>query len=182
MIGDYTNDSSLFNSCLTLLDESFPGCKEFALNGMKYNAFWNKAWTPFILKDNQLLSSRIQLSKQFSIINDDASALFILNMMNKKIHYSAKLKVLIVCEIIDKTLYLKEIISEKQTQISDVIRLILGYEKTQIDKIVMQFCPDRFLDEKDYSPVLARPEQCVMTSDTFLFDSKYFRYPELYWC
>ncbi len=47
---------------------------------------------------------------------------------------------------------------------------------------MLQFCPDMFLEEKEYSSVLARPECCVMTSDTFSFDSKYFRYPELYWC
>lgn len=103
-------------------------------------------------------------------------------MMNKRILYTEKLKTLVVYEIFNKTLYLKEIISEKQVYIYDVIRIILGYEKTHVYEFVMQFCPDKFLDEKEYSPVLARPECCVMISDKFIFESKYFRYPELYWC
>lgn len=299
MIGNYANNPRLFYSCLNLLDESFPGCKEFALNGMRYNAFWNKVSTPFILKEkdeiiahvgvwpitlilngkmhysasihgvcvksshrgkgyyqkimqeviqyvannfdssllftvkpylykkypykimlpeydfilnnksnlyseqnsmasdlkilqwnnpddinliNHLLSNRVSLSNQLSVVNENGNALLILNMMNKMIHYSKKLKALIIYEIRENSLYLKEIVSKKQVHIDDVIRLILGYEKAQIDKIVIQFCPDKFLDDKEYAPVLARPECCVMTSDTFLFNSKYFRYPELYWC
>lgn len=52
MIGNYANNPRLFDSCLNLIDESFPGCKEFALKGMNYNAFWNKVSTPFILEEN----------------------------------------------------------------------------------------------------------------------------------
>lgn len=299
MIDSYVNNPNLFDACLDLIDEAFPGCKEFALNGIKYNANWNRASTPFILKEkneviahagvwpitfmlngkehrsasihgvcvkvshrgkgyfqhlmqevmqyvednfdssvlfsvkpylykkypykvmlpeydfilsedsklqissnskisdlkrlqwnssddlnliHKLLSNRLPLSNQLSVIHENASTLFILNMMDKKIYYSEKLKVLIVYEILNKTLYLKEIISANQTHISDVIRLILDSENTQVDKIIIQFCPDRFLDEKEYSPVLARPECCILTSDTFLFEGKYFRYPELYWC
>lgn len=299
MIDNYSNNFNLFDSCLGLIDESFPGCKDFALNGMKYNACWNKVSTPFILKEkgeiiahagvwpitfmlngkehrsasihgvcvkishrgrgyfqqlmqevmqyvennfdssvlfsmkpylykkypykvmlpeydfilnednklnassyskisdlkilqwdnsddlnliHKLLSNRVPLSNQLGLIHKSGNEIFILNMMNKKLYYSEKLNVLVVYEIIEKTLYLKEIISTNQTHISDVIRLILGSESTQVEKIIMQFCPDRFLDEKEYSPVLARPECCILTSDTFSFDGKYFRYPELYWC
>ena len=299
MIDNYENNPTLFEACINLIDEVFPGCKELALNGIKYNASWKKASTPFILKEkdeliahagvwpitfmlngkehrsasihgvcvklshrgrghfqqlmqeimqyvennfdssvlfnikpylykkypykimlpeydfilsennklnasscskisdlrilqwdnsddlnliHELLSNRVPLSNQLSLIHENGNALFILSMMNKKIHYSEKLKVLIVYEILDKILYLKEIISTDQTHISDVIKLILGSENTQVDKIIMQFCPDKFLDEKEYSPILARPECCILTSDTFSFDGKYFRYPELYWC
>ncbi len=299
MIDNYTNNSKLFNDCLALIDEAFPGCKEFALTGMKYNAFWHKASTPFIVKEageiiahagvwpitfilngkehrsasihgvcvkishrgkghyqqlmqevmqyvtnnfdssvlftlkpylykkypykimlpeydfilsektefksnsgsrnsdlkilqwdnpndlhliHQLLANRVPLSNQLSIIHENGNAIFILNSMKKNIYYSEKLETLIVYEIFDETLYLKEIISPKQPNIFDVIRLILDYEAISVNKILIQFCPDRFLDEKEYSPVLARPECCIMTSDTFLFDGKYFRYPELYWC
>lgn len=51
MIENYANNFKLYDSCLNLIDEAFPGCKEFALNGMKYNAHWNKASIPFILKE-----------------------------------------------------------------------------------------------------------------------------------
>ena len=134
---------------------------------------------------HQLLADRVPLSDQFSVIRENGNTLFILIILNsikKNIYYSEQLATLIVYEIIDETLYLKEIISPKQPNIFDVIRLILAYEAIPVNKILMKFCPDRFLDEKEYSPVLARPECCIMTSDTFSFDGKYFRYPELYWC
>lgn len=299
MIANYASHPKLFDLCLNLLDESFPGCKEFALTGIKYDACWNKASTPFIIKEkeeivahagvwpitfilngkehqsasihgvcvkashrgkgyfqqlmqevmqyvknhfdssvmfsvkpylykkypykvmlpeydfilnkpdkfntsshlkmsdlrilrwdnaddlnliHQLLTHRVPLSNQLSIIPENGNILFILNMMNKKIFYSEKLRVLIVYEILDRTLYLKEIISPNQTHLSDIIMLIQNSENTQLEKMIMQFCPDRFLNEKEYSPVLARPECCILTSDTFLFEGKYFRYPELYWC
>lgn len=261
MIDNYTNNSKLFDSCLNLIDEAFPGCKEFALNGIKYNASWKEASTPFILKDkdeiiahagvwpitfmlngkehrsasihgvcvkasnrgrghfkqlmqevmqyvannfdssvmftakpylyknypykvmlpeydfilsgsnklkasslsknsdlrilqwdnsddlsliHKLLANRVPLSNQLNLIHENVNILFVLNMMKKKIYYSEKLKVLIVYEILDKTLYLKEIISTNQTDISDIIRLILSSDNVQVDKIIMQFSPDRF--------------------------------------
>ena len=297
MIDHYDNNPELFDLCLNLLDESFPGCKEFALTGIQYHASWKKASTPFILKDkneiiahagvwpitfmlngkehrsasihgvcvkashrgrghfqqlmqevmrytanhfdssvlfttkpylyinypytvmlpeydfilsdkvnasshskksdlrmlewdnavdlnliHKLLSNRVPLSNQFSLIHENANILFVLNMMKKKIYYSEQLQALVVYEILDKALYIKEIISTHQTNMPDIIGLILSSENTQVDKMIMQFCPDRFLDEKEYSPVLARPECCIMTSDAFVFTGKYFRYPELYWC
>jgi len=51
MIDNYTNNYQLFDDCLNLIDEAFPGCKEFALNGIKYNACWNKASIPFLIKE-----------------------------------------------------------------------------------------------------------------------------------
>jgi predicted GNAT family N-acyltransferase len=297
MITSYTNNLPLFERCIQLIDEVFPGCKEFALNGIKHRAFWYKASTPFIIEENgeiiahagiwpitfllngkehhsasihgvcvkasqrgkghfqqlmlevmqyaadnfessilfttkpylyqhypyqvrlpeydfivsdkiqphlqspnsdlrilqwdnandldimhNLLSRRIPLSQQLSIIHENGSALFILNMLQKNIYYSERLNLMIVYDIIDNTLYLKEIISEIQYSLTDIIGLIPKTETTHYNKIVAQFCPDQFLEEIDYSPILARPECCVMTSDTFSFDNTYFRYPELYWC
>lgn len=297
MIANYHDNPTLFASCLNLIDEAFPGCKEFTLNGIKFNACWNKASTPFIVteqneiiahagvwpitfmlngkmhhsasihgvcvkashqgkgyfkqlmqevmqyvKDNfessvlfsvkpylykkypyklmlpeydfisnenyalklqkinsdlrelrwdnaadlnlihESLANRVPLSNQLSLMGENSTAIFILNIMNKRLYYSKKLAAIVVYEIFEKTLYLKEIISPNQTHLSDVTRLILGFEDTPIDKIILQFCPDRFLEEKEYSAVLARPECSILTSDTFAFNGKYFRYPELYWC
>ncbi len=42
MIDSYINNPKLFDACLNLIDEAFPGCKDFALNGIKYNALKNK--------------------------------------------------------------------------------------------------------------------------------------------
>ena len=125
-----------------------------------------------------LLSNRLPLSDQLSIIHENGNALFIFNVLHKNLHYSEKLNTLIVFEITNNTLYIKEIISQTPCQITDIIRLIPG----DFNKVVLQFCPDRFLDEKEYEAILAAPESCMMTSKSFLFQGKYFRYPELYAC
>lgn len=52
MIADYTKDPKLFERCINLINEAFPGCKEFALNGMKYNASWPEVSTPFIIEEH----------------------------------------------------------------------------------------------------------------------------------
>lgn len=291
MIADYTNNPQLFERCINLIDEVFPGCKEFALQGIKYKASWPDGSIPFIVEkdgeiiahagvwpltfmlngkehqtasihgvcvkpehrgkgyykqlmqevmqyvDNhydssilftvkpylyksyfykamlpeydfmvsdkirfnpknsdlrilslensddlnlvhQLLSNRVPLSNQLSVIHKNGNALFVLNTLHKSLHYSEKLNTIIIFEIINNTLYIKEVVSQKQHQFSDIIELI----PTPFDKIILQFCPDNFLDEKDYAPILAGPECCIMVSEKFSFTGKYFRYPELYWC
>jgi hypothetical protein len=127
---------------------------------------------------HQLLSNRVPLSNQLSVMNKNGNALFVLNTLQKSLQYSEKLNALIIFEIMNNTLYIKEIVSQKQHQISDIIELI----PSQFDKVILQFCPDNFLDEKDYAPILAGPECCIMVSEKFSFTGKYFRYPELYWC
>jgi len=290
MIADYAKDPELFEHCINLINEVFPGCKEMALEGIKYNASWPESSTPFIIKDqgeiiahagvwpitlmlngkkhhsasihgvcvksefrgrgyfkqlmqdamqyadqnfdssllftekpylyknypykvmlpeydfvltknikspskeldlrvlnlenpkdlnitHHLLCNRVPLSDNFSII-DAGNTLFILNTLNKKIHYSGILNTIVMFEIKDGALYITEVISEKQHQLSEIISTIPGH----FDKIILQFCPDRFLDEKDYAAKLARPECSVLTSSQFTFKGKYFRYPELYSC
>lgn len=291
MIASYADDPKLFQRCIKLIDEVFPGCKEFAKNGIKYNASWSEGSTPFIVEKNgeiiahagvwpltfilngqehhsaaihgvcvkhqhrgkgyfkqlmqeamqyvenrfdssilftvkpylyqsypykamlpeydfvisekikfktknsdlriltvnsaddlnimhHLLSHRLPLSNQLSLNGKNAKALFILNTLHKSVYYSEKLSALIVYEIVNNTLYIKEMVTQKPYQIADLIELIPG----DYQKIVMQFCPDNYLDEKEYEPVLAGPECCMMVSDKFSFKGKYFRFPELYWC
>ena len=290
MIADYFKSPELFDRCITLIDEVFPGCKELALKGMKYQASWSETSTPFVIEEkdeiiahtgvwpinfmlngqkhrsasihgvcvkpehrgeghfktlmeetmhyvehnfdssvlftekpclyknypyktmlpeydfvlnknikssskesdlrvmnldepkdlnivHSLLCNRVPLSDRFSIV-DTGSALFILNTLHKKIYFSQKLNAIIMFEIKKEILYLTEIISDKQNQLPDIISIIPG----KFDKIILQFCADKFSDEKDYTAKLAGPEGCVMTSAQFLFEGKYFRYPELYCC
>jgi GNAT superfamily N-acetyltransferase len=289
MIADYAKDPELFDRCLHLLNEIFPGCKEYALNGMKYKASWAESSTPFIIEEqgeiiahvgvwpitlmlngekhrgasihgicvrpeyrgkgyfkqlmqeamdyvedhfdsallftekpylfqnypykimlpeydfmltknikkstkksdlrllnldaqqdlsivHQLLHSRVPLSDIFSII--DGKGLFILNALHKNIYYSENLNTIVIFEIKEGILYISEIICEKQQKISDIISMIPG----DFEKVILQFCPDRFLDEEDYTAKLAAPESCVLTSSQFAFKGKYFRYPQLYAC
>lgn len=290
MIANYAKDPKLFERCINLIDEIFPGCREFALNGMKYKASWPGGSTPFIIEEqgeiiahagvwpltlmlngkkhysasihgvcvkpehrgrghfkqlmqevmhyvdhhfdssllftekpylyekypykimlpeydfvltqnvksssiksdlrvlslsnqrdlnivHQLLRDRVPLSDNFSII-DTGNVLFILNTLHKKIHYSELLDTIVMFEIKGKTLYLTEVISKKQHQLSEIISTIPG----NFDKIILQFCPDRFLEEKDYTAKLAGVEFCVLTSSQLVFQGKYFRYPQLYSC
>ena len=93
-----------------------------------------------------LLANRLPLSDQLSVIHENGNALFIFNILGKKLYYLEKLNALIVFEIVNNTLYIKELISQTQCQITDIIGLILG----NFNKIILQFCPDRFLDEKEY--------------------------------
>jgi predicted acetyltransferase len=289
VIANYAKEPQLFERCIHLIDAVFPGCKEFALKGMQYQASWAECSTPFIIEDqgeiiahagvwpitlmlngkkhqsasihgvcvkpehrgkgyfkqlmqeameyaenhfdsnllftekpylyknypykimlpeydfiltaeikessqesdlrvlnldvqqdlnkvHHLLSNRIPLSDHFSIM--DGNTLFILNTLRKKIHYSEKLNTIIMFEIKEKTLYIMEIISQKQHQLPEIISIIPG----RFDKVILQFCPDRFLNEKNYTVKLASPECCVMTSGQFVFQEKCFRYPELYAC
>jgi GNAT superfamily N-acetyltransferase len=291
MIANYANDPQLFDRCMNLINAVFPGCEDFARFGMKHNASWSSASTPFIIEEKgeiiahagvwpltmvidgkehqsasihgvcvkpeyrgrglfkqlmneamtyvkthfdssvlfttkpylyenfpykvmlpeydfevsqkpevknetsdirkllldnsddvkimqHLLSNRLPLSNQFSIIGDNGKSLFILNTYQKDIYYSKKLNALTVFEIYNHTLFIKEIISLVPLHLNDVIAMI----PEKFDKIILQFCPDGFLDEKEYSPILARPECCIMVSETFQFNNKCFRYPELYWC
>lgn len=291
MIANYAKDPQLFECCMDLINEVFPGCKEFALKAMKYNASWSEASTPFIIEEkgeiiahagvlpitlmlngkkhhtaaihavcvkptyrgkgyfkqlmqevmqytkntfdssilfttkpylyksypytamlpeydfivsenirskaenadlrilnldntddlnliHHLLSTRIPLSNQFSVMGKNANTLFVFNTMHGSLYYSDKLNAIIVFETINNTLYIKEIISQKSHQLVDIIRLI----PNTFDKVILQFCPDNFLEEKDYTPIMACPENCMMVSETFSFEGKYFRYPELYSC
>ncbi len=291
MLADYSQDPLLFQRCMNLINEVFPGCQEFALSGSKYNASWSEASTPFIVEqkgeiiahagvlpitlmlnekehhtaaihavcvkpehrgkghfkqlmqevmpyleanfdssilftekpylyknypykimlpeydfvvtekikfntnnsdlrilhlDNpadlkiveNLLFSRVPLSNQLSVFNKYGQSLFILNTMGRKIVYSEKLNTLIIFDITDGALYIKEIISSEQRNFSDVVELIPDH----FEKIILQFCPDKFLDEKDYKATLAKPDSCMMVSDKFVFQGKHFRYPELYGC
>lgn len=52
MISNFASNPELFEQCLNLLDQSFLGCKQFALDGKKYGAHWDKISTPFIIEKN----------------------------------------------------------------------------------------------------------------------------------
>jgi predicted N-acetyltransferase YhbS len=51
MIADYAADLTLYDQCLTLIDACFPGIKTLADKGRRHNAYWDKASTPFIIKE-----------------------------------------------------------------------------------------------------------------------------------
>ncbi len=127
---------------------------------------------------HQLLLNRVPLSREFSTLGKNSAALFILNSMNKKIHYSEKLNAMIMFDIRNDALFLSEVVSTKHHHIDEIIEIL----PANYHKIVLQFCPDQFLDKNEYSAVLAGPECSFMVSSNFNFSAQCFRYPELYWC
>ncbi len=136
MIADYTKDPALFERCINLIDAVFPGCKSFALNGMKYKASWPEVSIPFIVENA-------------SEIIAHAGVLPLTLTLNGKL-----------------------------CQLNDIIKEIPG----NFTEVRLQFCPDRFLDEKKYTAIAITSTQYLMTSRHFSFDGPHFRYPELYWC
>lgn len=52
MIANYANNPKLFERCITLINEVFPGCKDFAYQGIKYNASWPESSIPFVVEAN----------------------------------------------------------------------------------------------------------------------------------
>lgn len=122
-----------------------------------------------------LLSDHLPLSNQMGLVNE--TTIFILDNLNKKISFSSKFNVIIVYEITNNILYVKDILTKQQYRLSDIIELI----PENFDKIILQFCPDKF-SEHTYTPIIATPECSIMVSENFNFEGKYFRYPEPYRC
>jgi predicted GNAT family acetyltransferase len=286
MLANYSNDPTLFLRCINLIDSIFPGTKNMAISGMKYNACWDKISSPFIVEKNgeviahlgvtpleimlngkirhvaaihgvcvkesfrgkglfkqlmqealkyiennfdasllftdnpnlyepfnftvlpeydfiitacditktvsdlrvlsldssddlkiiqTLLHDHVVISNQMSLINE--TALFILNNLNNKLCFSSTLNTLIIYEITNNDLYIKDILAKKQYQLSDIIKLI----PENYDKIVLQFCPDKYVD-LSYTPIVADTDGIIMISEDFNFKGKYFRYPTPYRC
>jgi GNAT superfamily N-acetyltransferase len=293
MIADYTKDPTLFERYIDLIDEVFPGCRSFALNGMKYKASWPEASIPFIIENGRkiiahadifpinsmlngkehrgaaihgvcvkpayrgkgyfkqlmqkaidytqnhfdfsflftekpnlynhypygikqpeydfvlnnkiwantnkpgynlkalnlnnsddlnlvhhLFLNRLPLSNQFSLMGKNARTLFILNANSKVLHFLEKLNTLIVFKQTNNILSIEEIVSTQPCQLNDIIKEIPG----DFNEVRLQFCPDRFLDEKEYTALAITSTQYLMISKYFSFDGPHFRYPALYWC
>jgi len=123
---------------------------------------------------HDLLANRLPLSKQLSLLNE--STIFTLDNLNKKIYFSAQLNAIIIYQIVDQTLYLKDIVAERHYQLNEIIEKI----PENFDKIILQFCPDQF--NAPTTPVLANPECSIMVSQDFNFEGEFFRYPEPYRC
>lgn len=131
---------------------------------------------PYDLKIMQgLLFDHLPISNQMSLINE--TTIFVLDNLNKKIHFSQHLNALLIYEIIESNLYIKDMLSQQQCKINDIIALI----PENFNKVILEFCPDKFSDHT-YTPILANPECSIMVSENFNFDGEFFRYPETHRC
>ncbi len=52
MLANYATDPILFERCINLIDSIFPGIKNVAMIGIKYNARWDMVSSPFIIEEN----------------------------------------------------------------------------------------------------------------------------------
>ncbi len=114
---------------------------------------------------------RVPLSKAFSIINETTVAT--LNALHMPVYYLEELDVLVVYQIQDRILYLKEIIATKPYDLS----IILKNMGNDFSKVVLQFIPDSFL-APPFHAVEAITDGCIMISQEFGLPCDYFRYPE----
>ena len=115
--------------------------------------------------------NRIPLSKAVSIINETTVAT--LNALHMPVYYLEDYDVLVVYQMKDHILYVKDIIAIKPCDLNSILNCI-GNDAT---KIILQFIPDRFLTLL-FNPVEALTDGCIMISQDFDLKCDYFRYPE----
>ncbi len=120
--------------------------------------------------------NRLPLSKAFSIVKETIVAT--LNALHMPVYYLEEFDVLVVFQMKDHILYVKDIISTKPCD----LHLILNCIGKGATKIILQFIPDRFLIYPFFNPVEALTDGCIMISKDFDLKCDYFRYPEIQRC
>ncbi len=69
MIKSYAQHSMLYEQCLSLIDECFPGIKSVADTGKLYHAHWDEVSTPFVYYINDELVGHLGLISFNLVIN-----------------------------------------------------------------------------------------------------------------
>lgn len=123
----------------------------------------------------ELLSHSLLLSNQMSLVNE--STLFILNNLTHKLYYSQQLHAVIIFEINEQCLFIKDILSPKQLPIDVIVSMMHG----DYAKVILQFFPDKYTNHT-YTPILAQPDGNIMVLNNFNYEGQFFRYPESYRC
>lgn len=286
MIKNYSQEPTLYEECLSLVDECFPGIKCVADRAKLYNAHWDKVSTPFVYyinnelvghlglipfkliinnreltgaalhgicvkekfrrkgiftalineallhsKDNydfsflftsqvklyetfgfkiideydfwvenlnishsndavrpldlsnkfdlqimhNLLQKRLPISNRFGMVNE--TVVFTLNALSVPIYYSEKNQFLILYEVKESVLYIKDIVFTNLIDLQTIISCISEH----FSKIILQFYPDNFKN-LNFKPVKANPEDFIMVSEPSNLGVLPFRYPETERC
>lgn len=123
----------------------------------------------------ELLANHVPLSNQMSLLNEPT--LFVLNNLTNKLFFSQWLHAIIIFEIKERCLFIKDILSQKQLDIDEIVNVVPG----EYEKVILQFCPDKF-GSHTYTPIVAQPDGNIMVLDNFNYEGKFFRYPESYRC
>lgn len=118
-----------------------------------------------------LLHKRLPVSQRFGIIKEEV--IFTLDALSKAVYFSDFLRVLIVYEILDGALYVKDIVFTKPVDLHDILALI----SEPYSKVVLQFCPDNFKN-LIFKPIKTLPEDFIMVSTNFDLGTAPLRFPE----
>ena len=120
---------------------------------------------------HDLLLKRLPISHRFGIIKEQV--VFTLDTLSQPIYYADKHQALIVYDIKNETLYVKDIVFTQPIDFHQMIALIPEH----FSKIVLQFCPDRFKN-LNCKPIKATPEDFIMVAAHFDLGVSPLRFPE----
>ncbi|MCS5708702.1 hypothetical protein CC99x_007245 [Candidatus Berkiella cookevillensis] len=123
----------------------------------------------------RLYSDRIPISNCFGIIKETTVAT--LNLLYMSAYYIESMDCMVIYQIKDETLYIKDIIATKLCDLD----LILNSISNKFSKVVLQFSPDNFL-KIPFNPIAALTDGCFMISQDFDMKCSSFRYPETQRC
>lgn len=123
----------------------------------------------------RLYSNRVPLSNCFSIAKENAVT--ILNLAFVPVYYIEELDTLVVYQIKDDVLYVKDIVSTKTYDLNQILSSI----SDKFSKVILQFSPDNFL-KIPFNPTTAVIDGYFMISKDFNMPCASFRYPEMQRC
>lgn len=118
----------------------------------------------------ELYLNRLPHSNRFSIVKE--TVISTLNALHEPVFYIESINTLIVYQIKDNTLFLKDVVFKKSPNLDAILKSI----PEVFSKVVLQFCPDQFLTH--FKPIKATTECYMMISNDFDLGSSLFRYPE----
>ncbi len=122
-----------------------------------------------------LYFNRLPISNCFGIVKETVVAT--LNAMHEPVYYIEAMNGVIVYQVKDSVLYIKDIVTKETCELEKILSAI----PERFTKVILQFSPDCFL-EKPFNQVVATPECCLMISKDFDMRCATFRFPETQRC
>jgi len=123
----------------------------------------------------KLYANRVPLSNCFSIAKENVVTT--LNLGFVPVYYIEELDVLIVYQIKEDALYVKDVVARKNYALDEVLSSI----PDKFSKVILQFSPDNFL-KIPFNPTPALIDGYIMISKDFEMPCMSFRYPEMQRC
>lgn len=123
----------------------------------------------------RLYLNRNPISNCFGIVKETTVAT--LNLLHMPAYYIEAIDCLVIYQIKDEVLYVKDIVTTKACE----LELILNSIADKFSKVILQFSPDTFLT-MPFNPIAALTDGCFMISQNFEIKCPSFRYPETQRC